>query len=110
MNLDGFGSTNLSFFGVTNFEVIDLSGGTNDLLTFSSTQINGLTDSVIGAQKVVRIDGDTGDSIASSDGGWGTSTGTTTIGVNSYTIYEHTDGVTKILVESIIDQTGLTPV
>ena len=106
-NLDGFGAINLGSFSVTNFEILDLGGGNADQLTFSSTQANALTDSVDGGKNTLRVDGDANDSLVTSDAGWGPSIGSTDIGVNSYSIYEHTDGVTKILVQNTIDQTGI---
>jgi hypothetical protein len=85
---------------VTGIERIDLTGGANATLTIDANTVLSLTDGVnalTGQADSLVIDADAGDQVVLGDG-WSES-GTTTIGDQSYTVYDHAQSGAQVAVE-----------
>ena len=93
---------------IANIERIDLTGATDLTLTIGPDVIprNGTgVNPIVGMNDSLVVDGNAGDTVELSGGGWDTNPiGTTEIDGQSYAIYEHTSG-DRVVADAAIDVT-----
>ncbi len=89
---------------VSSIEAIDLGAGGNNSLMLNALDVFDLSDDTQGGLTGFTIHGDASDSVATLDSGWA-STGTVTIGANSYTVFQN--GQAQLIIDTDINSAGI---
>ena len=95
--------TSLEDNKIENIESIDLSGTGNNSLTLTALELNALGGLVEDGKRKLIIEGDSGDSVITTDS-W-TANSTVDYGGETYNLYEQ--GSFQLLIDTDVDVTGI---